>query len=86
MLRPNSFTVSALALAFAQGSYAQNTSTPGPAWVQSEYDTSPPVYPSRKSTSIGERRNLKSAHNLSLASLDLQYPIPEGRTTENMTR
>jgi len=51
MLRPNSFTVSALALALSHGSYAQNNSTPGPAWVQSEYDSSPPVYPSRKYTS-----------------------------------
>ena len=47
MLKPNSFTVSALALAFIQESHGQNSTT-GPAWVQSEYDTSPPVYPSRK--------------------------------------
>jgi hypothetical protein len=47
MLGPNNFALGALTLAFAQGSHAQNISTPGPAWVQSDYDTSPPVYPSR---------------------------------------
>jgi hypothetical protein len=52
MMGPNSFAYSALVLALARGSLGQNTSTAGPAWVQSDYDTSPPVYPSRSYTSM----------------------------------
>lgn len=48
MLGPKSVAFGALTLAFARGSRAQNSSTPaGPAWVQADYDISPPVYPSR---------------------------------------
>jgi hypothetical protein len=53
MLGSNSFAVGASVLAFARGSLGQNTSTAGPAWVQSDYDTSPPVYPSRSYTLAG---------------------------------
>lgn len=81
MLRPNSFTVSALALAFVQGSHTQN-STKGPAWVQSEYDTSPPVYPSRKYTkSIWPTSDLQAYASCFVGNPDLRNTVPEDRTT-----
>lgn len=48
MLNHCSILASALALALVYEANGQNISTPGPAWVQSDYATSPPVYPSRK--------------------------------------
>lgn len=81
MLKPNSFTVSALALAFVQGSHGQDSSTPGPAWVQSEYDTSPPVYPSRKYIQLDPQQFSKPTCRASLAILisRLQYLRVEPR-------
>lgn len=41
--------LAATALAAVQAVGAQNnTSTVGPPWIQSEFDTSPAVYPSRE--------------------------------------
>ena len=83
MLKPNSFTVSALALAFVQGSHCQNSSTPGPAWVQSEYDTSPAVYPSRKYIQFDPQQFSKPTCHASLAVLISRLPYlrvePRGR-------
>lgn len=74
MLKPNSFTVSALALAFVQGSHCQNSSTPGPAWVQSEYDTSPAVYPSPNATGTGWEAAFEQASSF-VAQLTLEEKV-----------
>lgn len=48
MLQRSHTFAALLALLSVSSSNGQNTSTAGPPWVESEYATSPPVYPSRE--------------------------------------
>ncbi|KAM0693560.1 hypothetical protein Q7P36_006816 [Cladosporium allicinum] len=74
MTRRSIVVTGATALAFACQANGQNSSTSGPAWVQSDYATSPPVYPSPNATGQGWEAAFQQASSF-VAQLTLEEKV-----------